>query len=103
MFIAMNNFTVNNERFEEFEQVWTNRDRHLNGVSGFKRFKLLRGEASEDGKTRLYVSHSTWESAEAFWAWTKSDAFKQAHKNKTPEGIILGPPKFNSFEVILDE
>ena len=103
MFIAMNTFTVNNKRMEEFEDVWKKRERHLDEMKGFKNFKLLRGDASEDGETRDYISHSTWESADDFWAWTKSDNFKAAHKNKTPEGIIMGPPKFRSYEVILDE
>jgi heme-degrading monooxygenase HmoA len=101
MFIAMNAFTINDERHQEFEQVWTTRERHLSEVPGFKSFKLLKGEG-EEGK-REYVSHSSWESADDFWAWTKSEQFKLAHKNKTPEGIIMGPPRFRFYEVILEE
>lgn len=103
MFIAMNTFTINNERMGEFEEVWKNRERRLNEMPGFLAFKMLKGDESNDGKTRDYISHSSWENAESFWAWTKSENFKLAHKNKTPEGIILGPPKFRSYEVILDE
>lgn len=103
MFIAMNRFMINNDRMEEFEQVWISRERHLNEMDGFQNFKLLRGELSEENNIREYVSHSTWRDADSFWAWTKSENFKLAHKNKTPEGIIVGPPKFQSFEVILDE
>ncbi|MDA8793707.1 antibiotic biosynthesis monooxygenase [Bacteriovoracaceae bacterium] len=103
MFIAMNIFTINNTRMAEFEEVWTNRERHLSEMQGFMNFKLLRGEASEDEKSRDYISHSTWKNSDDFWAWTKSENFKLAHKNKTPEGIIMGPPKFRSFETILDE
>ncbi len=101
MFIAMNTFTVNNERHQEFEEVWTSRDRHLKEMQGFLSFKMLKSEESE-GK-REYISHSTWESADHFWAWTKSEQFKLAHKNRTPEGIIMGHPKFRSYEVILEE
>lgn len=99
----MNKFTINNERMEEFELVWKNRERHLKEMDGFESFKLLRGESSEDKKKRDYISHSTWRDADSFWAWTKSESFKLAHKNKTPEGIIMGPPQFRSYEVILDE
>ena len=101
MFIAMNTFTVNDSRHSEFEDVWTNRERHLKEMKGFMNFKLLKGEANE-GK-RDYISHSSWESKEDFWAWTESEQFKLAHKNRTPEGIIMGPPKFRSYEVILEE
>jgi heme-degrading monooxygenase HmoA len=101
MYEAMNKFWVNEERHGEFEEVWTNRDRHLKGVPGFKNFKLLKGEPKE-GK-RPYISYSLWNSEEEFWAWTKSEAFKKAHQNRTPEGIIMGPPEFNGYHVILDE
>lgn len=101
MFIAMNIFSVNEERHQEFEEVWTTRERHLSEMPGFKSFKLLRGEANEG--IREYISHSTWQSRDEFWAWTKSEQFKLAHKNRTPEGIIMGPPKFRSFDVILEE
>lgn len=101
MFIAMNSFTVNNERHLEFEKVWKSRERHLKELPGFIGFKLLKGE--ENKGQREYISHSSWESQEDFWNWTKSNQFKMAHKNKTPEGIIMGPPKFQLFEVILEE
>ena len=38
MFIAMNTFTVNDERHLEFEEVWTSRERHLSELKGFKSF-----------------------------------------------------------------
>ena len=101
MFIAMNTFTVNSERANEFDEIWTTRERHLAGMKGFVKFQLLKGDDNE-GK-REYISHSTWENSEDFWAWTKSEEFKLAHKNRTPEGIILGPPRFRSYEVILEE
>jgi heme-degrading monooxygenase HmoA len=104
MFEAMNKFWVNEDRHQEFEEVWKNRDRHLSGVPGFKNFKLLKGSPKEgDEKRRPYISYSLWESEEEFWAWTKSEAFKKAHQNRTPEGIIMGPPEFSGYTVILDE
>jgi heme-degrading monooxygenase HmoA len=103
MFIAMNTFTINNERKNEFEEIWKQRERHLNGMSGFLSFKLLRGDESEDKKSRDYISHSAWQTSQDFWAWTESENFKRSHKNKTPQGIILGPPKFRSYEVIIEE
>ncbi|MGO3769944.1 MAG: antibiotic biosynthesis monooxygenase family protein, partial [Vreelandella alkaliphila] len=37
-----------------------------------------------------------------FRAWTKSEAFRKAHANaKAPEGIYLGPPKFEGYAVVL--
>ena len=87
-------------REEDFLEVWRNRDSHLDEVPGFKQFQMLQGESQEDHT--VFISHSVWESEEAFRAWTKSDAFRKAHANaKAPEGIYLGPPKFEGFEVVL--
>ncbi|MDF1564697.1 MAG: antibiotic biosynthesis monooxygenase [Deltaproteobacteria bacterium] len=100
MYIAMNRFTVAEGREEDFERVWRERDSHLAGVPGFEAFNLLRG-ATAEGKT-LFASHSVWTSHEAFVAWTESEAFRKAHSGaRTPEGILLGPPRFEGFEQVL--
>lgn len=101
-YIAMNQFAINDERHAEFEEVWTKRERHLREMKGFLNFQLLKGAATE-GK-RNYISHSTWASEQDFLAWTESEQFHKAHQNaRTPQGIILGPPKFAGYEVILEE
>jgi len=99
MFIAMNHFQVNPERAAEFEEHWRRRETHLAEVPGFRRFALLRGE--EPGH---YVSHSTWESRDAFEAWTRSEAFRRAHAQaRTPEGVLAGPPRLETWEAVLEE
>lgn len=100
MYIAMNRFRIAPGREEDFLEVWRNRDSHLDEVPGFQQFKMLQGESQEDHT--VFISHSVWESEEAFRDWTKSDAFRKAHANaKAPEGIYLGPPKFEGYEVVL--
>jgi heme-degrading monooxygenase HmoA len=95
VFIAMNRFKVNDGQGAAFERAWKERESHLDGVPGFMLFQLLRGE---DG---TYVSHSTWESEAAFAAWTHSEAFRMAHSNRLPEGILAGHPQFSCYEVVL--
>lgn len=97
MFIAMNRFRVAPGRGEAFETAWRERESHLAGVPGFRRFCLLRGA---DG---VYVSHSTWESESAFAAWTESEAFRKAHRQRLPEGVLAGPPELSCYEVVLAE
>ena len=47
-------------------------------------------------------SHLTWESKEDFEAWTKSEAFRLAHKNVGPnKDLYLGHPEFEGFEVVI--
>lgn len=97
MFIAMNRFRVQPGRGADFEAAWRERESHLQGVPGFLRFQLLRGEEG------TYVSHSTWESEAAFSAWTESEAFRRAHGRRLPEGVLAGPPALSVYEVVLAE
>jgi heme-degrading monooxygenase HmoA len=99
MFIAMNRFQVLPDQEKPFEQVWLSRDTHLEGVPGFVEFHLLRGEHGEDHT--LYTSHSVWRSREDFEAWTRSDAFRRAHRDTGQnKPLYLGHPQFEGFDVI---
>ena len=48
MFIAMNRFKVKLGEESYFEEIWKNRDTHLNEVPGFKKFNLIRSESNEE-------------------------------------------------------
>lgn len=100
MFIAMNRFRIAPGREAEFIEVWRQRDSQLEQVPGFVSFNLLQGPG--DAEASVFVSHSTWESAAAFEAWTRSEAFRAAHANAGQQrGLYLGPPKFEGFEAVL--
>lgn len=102
MFVAMNRFRVNKGQEADFEAVWRNRDSQLHELEGFKTFNLLKGPESEDGETVLYASHTIWASKENFIAWTKSEQFRNAHKNAGQnKGLYAGPPQFEGFESVL--
>lgn len=99
MFIAMNRFQVLPGNEEAFETVWMNRDTYLRDVPGFIEFSLLRGPQAEDHT--LYSSHTVWRSREDFEAWTRSEAFRNAHRNAGDnKPLYLGHPRFEGFEVI---
>ena len=99
MFIAMNNFKVASGREQEFEEVWKGRESHLRGVPGFVRFALLRGDAPGE-----YVSHSTWESRQAFTAWTQSEAFVAGHRQGgSLMGVLEGPPQVKLYEAVIEQ
>jgi heme-degrading monooxygenase HmoA len=99
MFIAMNRFKVAPGSEAEFERVWLTRDTQLRGVSGFVVFHLLRGPARDEYV--LYSSHAVWKSRADFEAWTKSEAFRAAHRDAGQnKPLYLGHPEFEGFEVI---
>jgi heme-degrading monooxygenase HmoA len=98
MFIAMNRFRVKKGNEDAFEQVWLNRDTQLHKVPGFVEFHLLKGPEHED--YTLYSSHTLWQSKAAFEGWTKSDAFRQAHKDAGQnKPLYIDHPQFEGFEV----
>ena len=100
MFIAMNRFKIILGKEKEFEDVWKNRDTHLKNVPGFKEFHLVKGGTNDEHT--LYASHSIWNSKNDFINWTKSEAFRLAHKNSGQhKGLYLGHPNFEGFEVVL--
>lgn len=99
MFIAMNRFQVHRGREADFEALWLGRDTHLKTMPGFVSFKLLRGPSTEEHT--LFASHTVWASKDAFEAWTRSQAFRDAHRNAGDHrGLYLGHPQFEGFEVL---
>ena len=100
MYIAMNRFKIARGRENDFERVWKERDTYLESVPGFIEFHLIKGKKQETHT--LYASHSTWSSEDDFLNWTKSDAFRQAHKGAGEHSdVYLGHPDFEGFEIII--
>lgn len=98
MYIAMNRFRIRPGHEAEFLEVWRNRDSHLDGVAGFKQFNMLQGPTTDEHT--LFISHTTWESKDAFTAWTQSEAFRKAHAGAGgSREMYLGPPQFEGFEI----
>jgi heme-degrading monooxygenase HmoA len=99
MFIAMNRFRVKKGSESDFEAVWLNRKVYLNQEPGFVAFHLLKGP-QYDAYT-LYASHTIWASRENFEAWTRSESFRNAHKDAGQnKPLYLDGPQFEGFDVI---
>ena len=56
MFIAMNRFKVVKGEEKAFEDMWLNRESHLDTVPGFVEFHMLKGPERDDHT--LYSSHT---------------------------------------------
>lgn len=100
MFIAMNRFTIKNEHQHAFVSMWKERDSYLNDVDGFVSFHLLRGEEGKD--TTVYATHTVWSSEADFHNWTKSEAFKKAHRGLKPNPeYYAAPAKLELFSAVI--
>jgi len=99
MYLAMNRFSVPQENAAAFEDLWLGRESHLADMPGFVEFHMLRGPQT-DGMV-LYASHTVWETEAAFLEWTRSDAFRQAHRDAgTTRTLYDGAPAFEGFNSI---
>jgi len=99
MFVAMNRFKVVKGHEENFEAVWEGRDTKLGEMKGFVDFHLLRGPEAEEHT--LYASHTIWATREDFEAWTKSQQFRDAHKDAGQNKVLyLGHPEFEGFSAV---
>jgi heme-degrading monooxygenase HmoA len=104
MFIAMNRFKVAKGEEAAFETVWSSRKTRLDEMNGFLSFHLLKGPEKEDHT--LYSSHTSWATKDDFTAWTKSEQFRDSHRNagqKREKPLFLGHPEFEGFETVLTE
>ncbi len=99
MFIAMNRFKVKKGEEGAFETRWRERDSHLKSVPGFIEFHLLKGPEKDD--YTLYASHSVWQSRAVFEDWTRSEAFRAAHRH-AGEGkpLTISHPELELFEAV---
>ncbi len=99
MYLTMNRFKVHPHQADAFEALWLRRDSHLKTVPGFLSFHLMRGPDRDDHV--LYASHTAWETEEAFVTWTKSEAFRAAHKDAGgSRDLYLEPPELEIFETV---
>jgi heme-degrading monooxygenase HmoA len=97
MVIAMNRVPVNAGHEEGFMERFRTRRGLVDGQAGFIRNMVLRPLKGE-----FHVVMTFWESREAFDAWTKSDAFQQAHARVPPPGMFKGHGELEIYEVGLD-
>lgn len=96
MYLTMNRFRIKPGQEDAFEAIWKSRDSHLPQVPGFKAFHLMRGP-EKDGYT-LYASHTAWEDEASFHAWTKSEAFRAAHRGAGGNAdVYAGHPELEVF------
>ncbi|MGC8500569.1 MAG: antibiotic biosynthesis monooxygenase family protein [Leptospirillia bacterium] len=97
MFVVANRIRVASDHEKAFEERFKNRKGMIDGSPGFIRNLILRPVDSE-----YYSVMTFWESKEAFEAWTRSDSFREAHKERPPREMFSGPNVLEIHEVIMD-
>lgn len=105
MIVVSNRIPVAPGQEEAFERRFRGRAGLVERHPGFIRLEILRPTTIElhgaaMGGSHYYVVLTTWESAEAFRAWTESEDFREAHADRPPKEMFAGPNVFEMHEVI---
>lgn len=100
MHIVLNKFVLKPAKCAAFEALWRDRSAMLDGNPGFLGFKLLK-TADEDAERIRYTTVSEWRSREDFETWTRSNSFKQAHKNLPKStDLYIEPPEMERLDSV---
>lgn len=111
MFVVTNRIPVAKGHEADFEDRFRHRAHLIDKSPGFvkneilkpvqRRFSHQTGQWEESSEQGYYLVQTHWESEEAFWNWTKSESFRQAHSNRPPGGIFAGPNVLEIHDIIM--
>ncbi len=97
MIVVQNRVPVAEGQEEAFLDRFRTRKGLVDQQPGFIRNMVLRPI-----KRDTFIVLTFWESEEHFRAWTKSDAFKEAHSRVPPKEMFKGHAELEIHEVALD-
>lgn len=102
MFIAINRLKVRPGTGGQLEERFA-KSGGLEETEGFIRFQLLRRSWQPHGEPdhEEYLAMTEWRSKDDFLAWTRSDAFKQAHSGPQMD-IFVAPGEPAGYDVAVE-
>ena len=100
--VVANRIPVSQGHEEAFEARFRERAGLVDHSPGFVRNLVLRPAAVAHSKATTYVVMTYWADHASFEAWTQSDSFREAHRDRPPEGMIAGPSTLEIHEVVSD-
>lgn len=95
MIVVTNRIPVAKGQEAAFEARFEGRAGLVEKRPGCRGFQLLRPIQAD-----AYLVMTWWDSAADFEAWTKSDEFREAHRNRPPKELFAGPNVFEMHELI---
>ena len=112
MIVVTNRIPVSEGHEIDFEERFRKRAHLVDQSPGFIRNEVHRPRPMKidhqsgewlpaPEKECFYEVKTWWESFEDFAAWTKSDSFRQAHKERPPKEMFRGPSELTIHEVFL--
>jgi heme oxygenase (mycobilin-producing) len=112
MFVVTNRIPVAPGFERDFEERFRNRAHLIDRAPGFLRNLIMRpvsrryDPASDTWRHTAeqghYLVQTYWQSEQAFWDWTRSEAFRIAHANRPPAEMFAGPNVLEIHEVVFN-
>ncbi|TPV94042.1 MAG: antibiotic biosynthesis monooxygenase [Myxococcales bacterium FL481] len=111
MIVVTNRISVAAGHESDFEARFKNRAHLVENHPGFVRNEVHRPRPMKfDRETGQYVDDTTghgyyevktwWRSMADFVAWTRSESFAEAHKNRPPSEMFAGPNVLEVHELV---
>lgn len=97
MIVVMNRVPVNEGYSDDFLERFRTRAGLVDSHPGFVRNVVLKPVKGE-----FHVVMTFWETMEHFEAWTRSDAFREAHSRVPPKEMFRGHGELEIYEIGLD-
>lgn len=112
MIVVTNRIPVAEGHEIDFEDRFRNRAHLVDQSPGFVRNEVHRprpvrfdheagGFVPDEEAQGYYEVKTWWRSFEDFVAWTRSEAFAEAHKNRAPKEMFAGPNILEVHEVFI--
>jgi heme-degrading monooxygenase HmoA len=111
MIVVTNRIPVSKGHEADFEDRFKNRVHLVDRSPGFVRNEVHRpkpvkfdresGEWKDDPDAEAYYEVKTWwRSLHDFVQWTRSESFKEAHRDRPPKEMFAGPNVLEVHEVM---
>ena len=100
MFVSTNRRRTESGRGWELEDRFRESSKVAEAAEGFISFEMWKTESTPDYDEYLVVTH--WESKEAHHRWTRSDAFKEAHRGGVRADYMVGHPELTNYDVRIE-
>ena len=112
MIVVTNRMSVSEGHETDFEDRFRKRVHLVDQSPGFIRNEVHRprpmkfdhekgGFVDDPSQEGFYEVKTWWRSMEDFEAWTRSESFAEAHKNRPPKDMFAGPSKLLVHKVFL--
>lgn len=111
MIVVTNRVPVAPGYEQDFEDRFRKRAHLIDRSPGFvknlvmrpvrRRFNHGTGAWEETTEQGYHLVQTYWQSEEAFWDWTRSEAFRVAHSNRPPAEMFAGPNVLEIHEIVL--